>query len=125
MAEKETMSLQVGQKLWFVSYEGDGMPVTVVKVGYKWAELDNGNKAEMTSCKDGEIENEKPRYGGQYGDLFVNEAAHAEKMKQQDLRNVWESLRSRLIPMYFPPAHLSADAIREVALNLGIDLKGK
>lgn len=75
-----TTALTVGQELWLVPDRGMARAVKVVKVGRKWAELDNRDRVDMNTMK---------LDGGEYaspGQCYLSREVHDREV---ELRIAW------------------------------------
>ena len=107
--------IEVGQKLWWVPFEGYyGSPreVTVVKIGRKWATLSNCHRIELDSWI---------ADGGQYsspGSCYESEKVYEEAVK---LSADWAKLRGAVDMMRTRPECVTSESIVQIRQLLGIE----
>jgi hypothetical protein len=104
-------SLKIGQKLWWVPANGKpGSEVTVLKVGRKWAPLDNGHRISVDTlvADGGELSTPGNCYHSQ--ETYRGLVARAVE---------WTRLRADM-QFSTPPDSVSIDDIAEARKLLGL-----
>lgn len=105
------MSLQVGQRLYYVPSQGRITPsfVTVAKVGRKWATLDSGRRINLETLR---------ADGGGYsspGSCWESKQAYEAEVA---LRDAWSGFKRRMDREYTKPAHLTLADIEEISKRI-------
>ncbi len=101
------MGLEVGQKLWWVPSHHPKLAceVTVIKLGRKWATLNNQYRIDMaTLCAD----------GGQFsspGRCYLSQKRHEEEVVRDQ---AWAEFREDISHRYRVPSHLTIEDIADL-----------
>lgn len=105
--------MKAGDKLWRVSDRRNGsqLEVTVVSVGRKWAQLDNG---ERCLIEDGAVD------GGQYSSPATCWKSRGEYESARVLGGAWSSFRDKLYGLQKPPEGVTIETITQVCNLLGL-----
>lgn len=103
--------LSVGQTLYFVPHRGAPREVTITSVGRKWAYFGRHDQIRMETMA-------VQWDGFDHGRVYLSEADY-EAERAAD--NIWAALYRKILPRSRPPG-ITADAIRQAAALLGIEL---
>lgn len=107
------MTLEIGQELWFVPRErrdGKPHPVTITKIGRKWAEVDRGYyRIDINTLV---------ADGGQYaspGRCWLNQSAWEEEEARQ---SAWDSLKKYFDRAWTAPEDFPRSKMEEILAML-------
>lgn len=107
--------VEVGQKLWWVGSPLCGYPnqaeVTVVKVGRKWADLNNRQRIDIATMRADGNGRSSP------GTCYTSQKEYEDRQK---LMEEWERLRKWMANRYSIPPAMTVEKIKSVWDTLGV-----